>query len=677
MSEDIRTRLSIDPKTDKAQKAISNLHDGIRLTADEVRQMAKAAGTAGNVLSNRLGKAHTSVKGINKDLQVMREELIGNAKAAKTLEERLQESNKRFGTVSQQVGGLGDVESSLLAGGGAIETLGGGEAIGGGARAAGEIFALAEALPRLSASLNTAKDSIIAGAKQIGIGGGIAIGVFAALAIGLSKLSAAASKAEQSTKDQVQARQELNQFLATASQEEIEERRKANERLIEANRRTARETQNEARAVEAEFNEGVFANTTRGFRAVGISLGEGAGELDGYEGSLERLGDETQALITENERLAEAINETAAIEASRTDTLLMEAQAAGAAVQAENEAIQRTAEQNQERIQQIERQRQALQAEIDILEKSGDTSDEVTQRLEELRQKIGTLGQESDIVSNVLASNRSAVKDTGNEIVNKTRQFNQQRIEIVQSGQQRIAAIERSGGQRLADIARSSTDQRKKLELDFARATQDAIENAREDRIDLLREGQDEEAQALRDHQRNLRDIQIEAQDARTEAALDNDFRRLFLEEQNLTKSLRNEIQAEEDAALERKIAQEIKFRELTIEQGRERDERLKGFQRALDDQKEQRRIQERDAQIANQRQLEEARRASNEQLQEAQRKHEAELKLLKQLTQEVEKMGRQTQRDTGRRRGDIRTQSLLNQRRKTSFGVVQSARVL
>lgn len=246
----------------------------------------------------------------------------------------------------------------------------------------------------------------------------------------------------------------------------------------------------------------------------------------------------------------------------------------------------------------------------------------------------------------------SAYQKYEQDIANLQDTYQQDRIQAEKDYQQTLVDITDAAAKAAEDALARLTEKRDQLAADFAQGEIDAQRQLELDRQQIIIDAQRQEAQAYRDHQRNLRDIQIEAARERERLAEDRDFAGLFDLERQTSQRMEDANRAFEDERSDRQIALEQERTDLLASYEIERQQRFEQYQRNLID-----------AQAQYQRELQLAERNRREALSRAQQAYSAELTMLYQKLQtEME----------ARRQAALAEITLINQTEQQKLAIIE-----
>lgn len=528
----------------------------------------------------------------------------GNQKLSVPTLTGAQEADERFGKVSQEVGLFGDVETGL-------RTVGVEGAVP-------EIFAVAEALPRLKVGLEGLPAQATAAAQALGPAGvalaGLAVGVVA----GLSVLNAGLAETKRQLAAATEANKQYYQLLGSgATTEDVEAQ-------LERARQQLQAEQAELASIEGSFASG-FQSTASAVGDAGARILYALGQVSDADDDLVARADElrtsTSASAAEVQRLEQALasGAFAANDAAKAEKELAEARAAAAkaviarAISAETEAAQLmatgTSEALQSRIQSLEIERKVLRDNLaaaqKLAEETGDTSqvDQMVSRLAEIDTAMMTFATQG--VAEAIAA-REAEEEAAEKAKQKTENLakavetlqaaeekaaeaatdHQDKLaEIEAAGADRLVQIKEAGAERLAAAEERINDTRAKLaEVDTKlrgsiadvnkKFMQSELEAVRKFRLEEARET----ARANRERLRRLQDLEDDLYDAQqandvnafiaAERAGEKDLQRMAedADEQTL---LRQEQFAEERRLAEQQRAERIADLQVQAEERR------------------------------------------------------------------------------------------------------------
>lgn len=527
------------------------------------------------------------------------------------------QADDRFGEVSRDVGLFGDVETAL-------RTVGA-------SGAATEIFAIAEALPRLKVGLEGIPAQAKAAIDAIGTGNVGMIGVIAALGLTIKlfvdKAQADAARAK-GVIDGILKTNELAATGTTASLSEIREQAQAQLDLAARNLLDANAIFNRLQEdVVKQYGAAGLALT-----AVNATLGTGAGEYKAANDALieankayEEAATAVNAITVAmgDEQVARNDSAEAARKAAEAEDALAAARARSAArafdmavnatLEASNLAAGGNPEAVQDRIDALGRERAAilenlplLQAQVDAAEKGSeaqrllaDSLSGYRERLQAIDVSLMTLATSGTLaVAQAAKEATDALKaqaDIEKNLVAATERYNAdvQRIEEQalaarasaqdKFNQALVAAAEAAAS--AAENALQKLQQRRDdLARNAGRGEVDAYKAAQLKRLDAEIQFQRDEAKAARAHARNLKQIREDAAASEEELLLRGDFAGLFSSRRQTTRDINR---ANQEYAAER-AEQNLAFRQQLGDQiaqyQREREQRVVKFQRDLED---------------------------------------------------------------------------------------------
>jgi hypothetical protein len=520
------------------------------------------------------------------------------------------------------------------------------------------VTAFAGSLPVIGTALTAvgATASGVAAAMLAALGPiGLAVAGIAALAAAVSVLGNESAKQAELINRETEAKRKANDFVGSDTTSaaviaELERLKAA--RAKEADLLTDLQGQYQERAAGAGLLSGAWQALAHEEEALVAQIdtsGKSIAEMDAYIAALEeRLNDGT--LAANDAALAEE-----ELSARRTEAALSAADAAGREIDARNRADRASAEQNEARLSAIADERESLEAQLNVLRQSGATSDEVTARIAALTAELNALGSEASYIeSSALgaAKAREAQKKAADESAkaaeeaakaqekaaeDAAREAERRADEIVKA-QEDLSRKQYEAAQKysdaLVDIARKAADDAEKSqrqlqdtlsdnERDFGRdITQMSLDFQRSEREQALAR-QDEEVRDLRGHQRRLEQLRDDAVQSEQDALRAGDFLAAARIREKASRDMEaegrafQEAQAEKAAARAAEDAQELRELEVARQDRltalrQQNDDARAAYQRDLREQRESRRIAEREASIARDRELRAAREAAN-----------------------------------------------------------------
>lgn len=444
------------------------------------------------------------------------------------------------------------------------------------ARSAAE---LKTALPELGSSMKDTAKSAVSAVSSMGPAG-IALGVAIAAVAVASKLAAdSIAKDVKNLKRTLAAKEEVNELIVRGDEETILARKELALEEIAIQRRNIADQEAARDKAESGLN---FAQ----FFDVLIETEEDVAK-ERLQISRDTLAAE-EAILNE---LNEAFPEVKASAAETSAALRDSATAAGDRIRLEQELTQVTTEEAQNRLTAINNQSEALQAELAVLKESGDTTTATTDRIAELEAELGRLGEESNAVSDALASGAIAAKEAAEAQVEASEKIATARDKAADQ----VAQAEARYTQSISDIAQSTTqsindaiaavnertaDLADKLTSDLTKISIKGSESFTE----LLEDIAKAELKTKKDTAKELRKIDQQAEDSITDALDERNVLRL-LDISKQRKRDRRDRKAETsekelefaEEARERKIKEREDLRET-------RQDRLAAFKEQEDD---------------------------------------------------------------------------------------------
>jgi hypothetical protein len=513
----------------------------------------------------------------------------------------------------------GDIASRAAMSRGAFDVIGAG--------AVGGVLEGAEAFADLGeVALKTAGELGISKTAMAGLGVA-AVGV----TIALASLIEASKKVKDAVAADVEGREAADQLIATGSRDAIAARLEQ----IEVTRQGTRTTLDYVSAEQDRLEEstkmvGVLGDLqVAGNRFIGTGS-ENLNTMVELTDQEQRLTKQSQELDAEYDRLLEGMEGLGAAAEDTSQSTLMAASDAATAIQQQQNASKLGVDAANERIAAIEEETAVVEAEIAVLKQSGDTSEEVTARIAQL---VGE--QISSGAAKRIDDARQAAKDAEEAAKQQERA-----LEKAQAAQEKysdsLENIARQTTQATQDAAKKAKDARADLSKELSDSLfEDVIANAQE-QSDILRDGQRDEAQSAREHQRELKDIRKEADRSDRDALKNRNF--LALEEiAENTKDRIEDAKDERDAlAGERKIALNDELQDFKINASRQRQERQRDFNKSLRDLQQNSARELRDISTNRQRQLQLASEARNKELQLTQEFYSKSVKIAQEAINKI-----------------------------------------
>jgi hypothetical protein len=509
-----------------------------------------------------------------------------------------------------------------------------------GAGSVGGVLEGAEAFADLGeVALKTAGELGISKTAMAGLGVA-AVGV----TIALASLIEASKKVKDAVAADVEGREAADQLIATGSRDAIAARLQQ----IEVTRQGTRTTLDYVSAEQDRLEEstkmvGVLGDLqVAGNRFIGTGS-ENLNTMVELTDQEQRLTKQSQELDAEYDRLLEGMEDLGGAAEDTSQSTLMAASDAATAIQQQQNASKLGVDAANDRIAAIQEETAVIEAEIAVLKQSGDTSEEVTARIAQLEGQLKSLGRESGVVGEQISSGaakriddaRQAAKDAEEAAKNQERA-----LEKAQAAQEKysdsLENIARQTTQATQDAAKKAKDARADLSKELSDSLfEDVIANAQE-QSDILRDGQRDEAQSAREHQRELKDIRKEADRSDRDALKNRNF--LALEEiAENTKDRIEDAKDERDAlAGERKIALNDELQDFKINASRQRQERQRDFNKSLRDLQQNSARELRDISTNRQRQLQLASEARNKELQLTQEFYSKSVKIAQEAINKI-----------------------------------------
>lgn len=292
--------------------------------------------------------------------------------------------------------------------------------------------------------------------------------------------------------------------------------------------------------------------------------------------------------------------------------LIDSANVAGQEVEARQRAMKATEEQNRARLTSIDDERAAIEAQLAVLKSSGNTSEAVAEQIAKLEGQIGSLGKEADFI------NSTALE------ASKKRDAEKKAAEVAEQVEQKRLSAARKYSDTLVDIARRAADDAEKLVKGLKQKLVDNQADALQDVADIGAEFADsereeaiqrgeQEALDLRQHANRLAGIRDEAFNTEKDFIRKRDFLSATKVRENAIALQEAEIktfkdgqgekiqaQKSEDAAQLRELDKARRERMTLLQRANE--EARQQYQRDVQNQKDSRRIAEREAKIARDR---------------------------------------------------------------------------
>lgn len=542
--------------------------EAIQKTAELVRQYKDLAQAEGNVeqRARDLNAELRKIGAVDSTIQMATQEFDQMTDSIRRAESEAQRLEDRFDLVSRQVGLAGDVQSNLGAVSGLAGMAGaGGQRVGQGIGAVGEVVALTEELPRLKTALQGMPSVIGNAVSALGVGGvaGAAtlIGGIIALTVVFNELEKQTRLTRERTREGIESLQELSDLRASATEEEIRLAIESREAALESTRLQIQALQSIGGAqfdlansglvgitnlleqigdgeVTAENAQQAFSDLFESMQLppeVQIAIddfiataGEGgisATELNNrireltrgstsLSGEIEILNRDLEAGVFATNALIQAEAELAQI---RTNELLASAQAQAQAMQEIIALNELDAEGLRNRRDELLDNMAVLGAELVALQQSGDASEEVTQRIEELNEALLRNGETISRIDSLLLPSAQAQEALA--------QAEAERLAVEQnliaSTEQYNADMERMYQER-AEIEKRYQDNLIKIAQDAVKASEQALEKLQDKQRDLadsFKQGDTEAQDALR--QADI-DAQVDAQRQERDALRDH-----------------------------------------------------------------------------------------------------------------------------------------------------------
>lgn len=313
--------------------------------------------------------------------------------------------------------------------------------------------------------------------------------------------------------------------------------------------------------------------------------------------------------------------------------ILARAQQAGAAVNAQNNALKATEEQNIERLASIEDEKEAIQAQIAVLQSSGSTAEAVTGEIEKLNAQLQGLGQESSFINDTaLAVSRAA--DAEKKSIKDREEAQKKAEQESERNAERAAAAQDSYNKAVADAATTLQQAVQDINAGLQQALTDNLTDLFRDMEDLTRQLQDDltdaqddfnrdQIQTVIEREREIEDILRDGKKAELEAIRDGDFKALFLARQAQQEELQESQRAARREDQDRQREYDNERSDLLRNAQRERADRLVNYER-----------QNADARLSAQRELQQAQLNRQRSLEAAANAYRAELAQLGQYLQ-------------------------------------------
>lgn len=274
-------------------------------------------------------------------------------------------------------------------------------------------------------------------------------------------------------------------------------------------------------------------------------------------------------------------------------------------------------------IEQIDKSREAIrQAQAEIqqyrlsLEEEGVAANDATEATQKLNRQLLELGQRViERGAGNIADFFAGLGEGLQGAIERTRERNEELARVAQEWSEQETAIWQDFYRQRADIEDRYAETLVKIAEDAAQAAEDALQGLQDELADIgvdeQREAlqaridvQREEAQAAREHARNMRDIRERAQQQESDLIARRDFAGLFTSRRNTRQQLEEEQQRYEDQRQERAIQAEQEAEDRAREFEQRRADARRAYDREL-----------RDLQQAQDRRRREAVRAYNTEL--------------------------------------------------------------
>ncbi len=446
--------------------------------------------------------------------------------------------------------------------------------------------------------------------------------------IALQAYNAEVERQRKIVEDQVKLNLELADLRRKATTVEVEERKKATEqRIADATGerdRLAAETAKIQAGRSAVF-QGILSSV---FDTLNVKVKANQTEIDKLNDGLTKDQAELAGLTGELTKNAFAANDAAAAQKAFTDNVLkvtkdrrdLELEAANAirtgtstAAKERLAALQAEFDSNKEYIKQLQAIKDPTDAVKNELKQTVDRQLQLQAALAKYRDTIVPSIERTEAFKKGIQSVADAIKnmverakEVATRLIEEERKKNEATVSAVKSYNDDVARIEEDNlkaradveakyADRLVDIARQAADdaaaslkrlQDKQAELRVG-YERDEIDAARQFAIDQNQaqiEAQRQEAQALRDHQRNLEKIRKDAQDKEFELILNRDFAGLFMSRRQTSRQMEEANQGfvagQSDRAATLKAQQDDARRQYE----QERADRLRNYQQSLAD---------------------------------------------------------------------------------------------
>jgi len=562
MPEEIdKTLLQIESDLASINRTIRDI-DRVTAAGKRMADEAKKTSLVGEQSSKKLVAAYKAVADAAEKARKEAE------KSRKEIEKSLS-TKDAFGKASTGVGSLASVASGV-AGSGAAEGL----------RLVGDVSGAAEQIPALVSSIGAL--------GPVGIAGGAAV---AGLALVLGSAISETQRLTEATKKRLDTEAEIIRLATTGTREELEARRDAIGKQIEAER-VVFERRN-AELQQATEGLGVFDQ----FReTVNLAFGEVDALRDKQTESLDTLTSLTSAY--NDAELALVRNETAANDMAKAEEELAakREQFAGQLVDVQISALTRAAslssEQAKERLQQI-------QDEQAILQRFADSGAVSAEKAEEFRGRIAKLGVEFSTLAYEVIPLIEAREEETRAIQEQEKTF-QSTAKAVEKFNTDIAALEaRTAEQRIAineryadvavDLAEKQADALSSRDDALIEAGLEAGKTRAENERKANADREDEEKR----HRDALKQIDSDFKSAKRNAVQNRDVlavqaaedaRRQALKDEN--KSNKDRLSEIDKALSEQNAAIDDKLREQTAAVQKRYNEQLDAAQKASDKQR-------------------------------------------------------------------------------------------
>lgn len=302
----------------------------------------------------------------------------------------------------------------------------------------------------------------------------------------------------------------------------------------------------------------------------------------------------------------------------------------------EADLLKQSEETLRDRASQIELEIEANRQAIEALKASGDTSEEVAKQIRDYENANVELGKTLEFITNTALPNATArareearkadIERTNQDIINATKKYNAD-----------LARLEEDNAKELFNIEQRRTDALKRATETYVKDTERALEKLNSDlernrkqynerEFEARQKALQDEADALKNHYRNIEDIRTRAQADELEALGNLDFKRAFEIRRNINKELSENQKKFIREAQDRAEAQSRDRQERLRQYAQAQAEAQANYQKELALARENRQRAIAEAQANYQKELVEQRKANEEKLRELQRGYAQEL---------------------------------------------------